>query len=118
MTFGAYLFHGADVIMMPFIYPGVAPGKARLRCNVTAAHSRADMGYTIEALAAVAPELGLLPQGSKTSASGFSRARWLAEGKLRGLRNAGLPFALGELERAGSWLGSRLRGRPGGEQPS
>jgi len=108
LTFGAYLYHGAGVIMMPFIYPGVPIGKARLRCNVTAAHSRADMGYTLEALAAIGPELGIIPKGSKTTTPKVQKALWLAETKLRGLRNAGLPFLAGELKKAGSWAKGRL----------
>jgi glycine C-acetyltransferase len=101
LTFGAYLFHGASVIMMPFIYPGVPIGKSRLRCNVTAAHSRADMGYTLEALAAVGPMVGVIPKGRKTSSPMAQKALWAAESKLRGLRNAGLPFLLKELREAG-----------------
>ena len=45
MKFGAYLFHGANVMMMPFISPGVPSGKERLRCNVTAAHIMPDLKH-------------------------------------------------------------------------
>ena len=111
-TFGAYMFHGAGVIMMPFVYPGVALGKARLRCNVTAAHSRADMGYTLEALAAVGPMLDLIPKGAKTSTPMLRKALWAAESKARGVRNAGLPYLGKELREAGTkaekWARSRL----------
>jgi len=99
LTFGAHLYHGANVIMMPFIYPGVPPGKGRLRCNVTAAHNKADMGFTLEALAVIGEDLGLLDKGSKTRTSGFKKAIWAAESKLRGIRNAGLPFAVDEAKK-------------------
>jgi 7-keto-8-aminopelargonate synthetase-like enzyme len=115
MTFGAYLFHGASVIMMPFIYPGVAIGKARLRCNVTAAHSRADMGYTLEALAAVGPMVDVIPKGRKTSSPMVRKALWAAESKLRGLRNAGMPFLVKELREAGSKAVGWARGRSGSD---
>lgn len=112
LTFGAYLFHGAGVIMMPFIYPGVAIGKARLRCNVTAAHSRADMGYTLEALAAVGPMVEVIPKGRKTSSPAMRKALWAAESKLRGVRNAGLPYLAKELREASTkatgWARQRL----------
>jgi glycine C-acetyltransferase len=99
MTVAAYLFHGAEIIMIPFIYPGVPLGKGRLRCNVTAAHSQADMGYTLEALAVIGAELGLIPKGSKTKSSSVQKALWAAESKLRGARNAGLPYVLEEAKK-------------------
>lgn len=114
LTFGAYLYHGAGIIMMPFIYPGVPPGKGRLRCNVTAAHDRADMGYTLEALAVIGKQLELLGPGASTHASKLDQGRWLAESKLRGLRNAGLGYLGRELSEARAKLGEWLRARRDG----
>jgi len=113
LTFGAYLFHGAGVIMMPFIYPGVALGKARLRCNVTAAHSRADMGYTLEALAAIGPMLDMIPKGSKTKTPLVRKALWAAGSKLSGVRNAGLPYVVKELREASDKAEKWARGKLG-----
>ena len=110
LTFGAHLYHGAGVIMMPFIYPGVALGKARLRCNVTAAHSRADMGYTLEALAVIGQQLELIPKGSATSSSNLQRALWAASSKLRGVRNAGVSYLVDEVEQVGAKVGRWTRG--------
>ncbi len=50
---GAQLMQEQGVLMLPFVYPGVPLGKARLRCNVTAAHSEDDLSRAIEALSAV-----------------------------------------------------------------
>ncbi|MEI8256489.1 MAG: aminotransferase class I/II-fold pyridoxal phosphate-dependent enzyme [Deltaproteobacteria bacterium] len=97
MKFAAYLFHGAGVMMMPFISPGVLKGKERLRCNVTAVHSKADMAYTLEALAEIGHRLGVVPQHRTTGASRFEQAYRLAQHKLGGLRNAGLPYVWHEL---------------------
>ena len=66
LTAAAMLFHGAGVIMMPFVYPGVPKGTERLRCNVTAAHTEAQMGYTLEAIAKVGELAGFLPNGAHT----------------------------------------------------
>lgn len=98
MKFGAALFHGAGVMMMPFVSPGVAKGKERLRCNVTAAHSRADMAYTLEALATIAGPLGVISADRKTKASNLTRTFLLARHKLMGFLNAGLPFVRHELD--------------------
>ncbi|MCC6749952.1 MAG: aminotransferase class I/II-fold pyridoxal phosphate-dependent enzyme [Deltaproteobacteria bacterium] len=114
LTFGAYLYHGAKVIMLPFIYPGVPKGTARLRCNVTAAHSKADMGYALEALGVIGQELGILKAGAKTRASSVQKALWLAEGKVAGLKNAGLGYLVQELEEAGSKVSSWAEGLFGG----
>ncbi len=92
LKFAAYLFHGAEVMMMPFISPGVPPGKERLRCNVTAAHTKAQLGYTLEALAEIGDMLEVLPKGTKTRANNLQRSLWFADHKLRGVRNAGLPY--------------------------
>ncbi len=97
MAFGAYLYHGAGVIMMPFIAPGVPKNTERLRCNVTSAHSRAEMGYTLEALAEIGGMLDIIPKGKKTSFSTAQKALWLAENKLAGVRNGGLGFVAAEL---------------------
>ena len=106
LTAGAHLYHGAQIIMMPFVYPGVQLGKARLRCNVTAAHNRADMGFSLEALAVIGSNLGLLPKGTQTKASTLQKSLWLTETKLRGAQNAGLPFVAAELGQAGSKVGN------------
>lgn len=111
LTFGAYLYHGASVIMMPFIYPGVALGKARLRCNVTTAHSKADMGFTLEALAAIGQKLELLPAGTTTNTAAWQKALWTAESKLRGIRNAGFGFLADELLSAKDLVSRKLRGQ-------
>lgn len=107
MKFGAYLFHGAGVMMMPFVAPGVPKGKERLRCNVTAAHSKAQMGYTLEALAEIGQMLGVLKQGTRTRASRLQKLGWLANSKVSGLQNAGVPFLRRELRGAFE----KLRGR-------
>lgn len=99
MKFGAYLFHGADVMMMPFIAPGVPKGTERLRCNVTAAHSRADMGYTLEALAKIGTMLHVLPHGKTTRATTMQRAWWLAHNRLRGVRRGGVAYLRHEVDR-------------------
>lgn len=97
MKFAAYLFHGAGVMMMPFVSPGVLKGKERLRCNVTAVHTRADMAYTIEALAEIGHRLGVVPQDRSTSATRLERAWLFAENKVRGLQNAGLSYVWHEV---------------------
>lgn len=100
LMFGAYLFHAAEVIMMPFVSPGVSPGTERLRCNVTAAHTRDEMGYTLEALAMIGKTLGVLPASAKTSASNVQRLRYLVRNKAAGLWKNGLPFVKHEIETA------------------
>jgi len=92
MKFGAYLYHGANIQMMPFVAPGVPKGKERLRCNVTAAHTHADMGYTLEALAEIGKMLGVLPGTAKTSSTLRQRVYWFLSHEVSGTRNAGLPF--------------------------
>ncbi len=101
VKFGAYLFHGGEVIMMPFISPGVPPGTERLRCNITAAHTKAEMGYALEALAKIGQMLDVLPASAHTQANDLQRSSWFAQHKLRGLRNAGLPYLVKELSEAG-----------------
>lgn len=100
LMFGAYLFHAAEVIMMPFVSPGVSPGTERLRCNVTAAHTRDEMGYTLEALAIIGKMLGVLPQTAKTNASTARRLSYLLRNKATGLWKNGLPFVKHEIEMA------------------
>ncbi len=108
LKFGAYLFHGADVMMMPFVSPGVSPGQERLRCNVTAAHTRSQMGYTLEALAKIGTMLDVLPAGTKTSFSNAERALWLAEQKMRSVRNGGLDYVKQEVGKAVNWTRGHL----------
>jgi glycine C-acetyltransferase len=110
LTFGAYLFHGANVIMMPFVAPGVPKNKERLRCNVSAAHTKAEMGYTLEALAQVGQMLEIIPPGRKTGASEVRKGLWLAEHKLRGLQNGGVEFLAQELGEARKKLAEWRRG--------
>lgn len=100
LMFGAYLFHAAEVIMMPFVAPGVSPGTERLRCNVTAAHTRDEMGYTLEALAIIGKMLGVLPESAKTNTSNARRIGYLLRNKAAGLWNNGLPFVKHEIETA------------------
>lgn len=92
LMFGAYLFHAAEVVMMPFVSPGVAKGQERLRCNVTAIHTKDEMGYTLEALAVIGKMLGVLPKSSHTGASNARRIRYLVKNKAAGLWRNGLPF--------------------------
>lgn len=100
LVFGAYLFHAAEVIMMPFVSPGVAPGTERLRCNVTAAHTRDEMGYTLEALAMIGKMIGALPESARTGASNARRIGYLVRNKAAGLWTNGLPFVKHEIETA------------------
>jgi 8-amino-7-oxononanoate synthase len=97
MKFGAYLFHGGDIMMMPFISPGVPPGTERLRCNITASHTRSEMSYALEALAKIGPMLDVLPEGSATRANDLQRFAWLAQHKFRGVQNAGVPYLVNEV---------------------
>lgn len=99
MKFGAYLFHGADIMMMPFVAPGVPKGTERLRCNVTAAHSKDDMGYTLEALAKIGVMLKVLPAGTRTATSNLRRSYWFVGHKLRGLRQGRASFLMHEVDR-------------------
>lgn len=100
LVFGAYLFHAAEVIMMPFVSPGVAPGTERLRCNVTAAHTRDEMGYTLEALAMIGKMIGALPGTARTSAGTARRIGYLLRNKAAGVWKNGLPFVRHEIETA------------------
>ena len=46
------------IYVIAFSYPVVPKGKARIRCQVSAAHSREDLDFAIEQFAAVRQELG------------------------------------------------------------
>lgn len=54
MTLGARLLAEQQVLMLPFVYPGVPRGAARLRCNVTAAHTAADLERVVAAMGRLA----------------------------------------------------------------
>ncbi len=114
MKFGAYLFHGGDIMMMPFVSPAVEPGGERLRCNITAAHTRPDMEYALEAIAKIGHMLDLLPKGAKTPKNDLQRLGLLAQHKARSACNAGLPYVRGELRSAGKaardWALCRIGG--------
>jgi len=97
VKFGAYLFQGGDIMMMPFVSPAVPPGSERLRCNITAAHDKAEMSYALEALAKIGQMLDVLPSGASTHANNMQRLAWLARHKLCSVRNAGLPYLAGEV---------------------
>ena len=109
LTFAAHLFHGANILMMPFIYPGVPLGQGRLRCNVTAAHSTADIGFSLEALSVIGRDLKLIPAGKRTQAPPLQKTLWAVESKLRGIKNGGLPTLTDELLQAGNKLGQLKR---------
>ena len=93
---------------MPFISPGVPPGSERLRCNITATHTRSEMSYALEALAKIGEMLEVLPAGTTTGASDLQRTKWLMEHKLRGLHNAGMPYLLSELGKVSDWTKKKL----------
>ncbi|MGC4070149.1 MAG: aminotransferase class I/II-fold pyridoxal phosphate-dependent enzyme [Polyangiaceae bacterium] len=118
MRFAAYLFHGAGVIMIPFVSPGVPKGKERLRCNVTAMHTEAQMGYTLEALAEIGKMLGVLQSSTSTHASKLSRIKWFLQHELEGVRNAGLPFVRREVTAQSRRLVNKVLGRPDIVEPT
>lgn len=111
MKFGAYLYHGASIQMMPFVAPGVPKGKERLRCNVTAVHTRADMGYTLEALGEIGKMLGVLPGSTKTGAGLGQKAYWFLNHEVRGVQNAGIPFLKSEVRELGKKTLAKLTGK-------
>lgn len=110
LTFGAYLFHGGDVMMMPFVSPGVPPGSERLRCNVTAAHTRGQMGYALEAIAEIGAMLEIIDAKGGLAAPSWKKGLWLAEHKLRSVRQGGVPYLLSEFEDARKKLQQWQRG--------
>lgn len=97
IKFAAYLYHGAGVVMIPVISPGVQKGKERLRCNVTAAHTEAQMGYTLEAVAEIGKMLGIIDKRVSTGTPQLDRVKWFLQNEVDGVRRAGLPFLRREL---------------------
>jgi hypothetical protein len=59
---GAYRSHagaGATGVVVGFSYPVVPQGKARIRVQLSAAHSREDLEFAVAQFAAVSQDLGL-----------------------------------------------------------
>lgn len=112
LKFAAYLFHGAGIVMMPFISPGVQKGKERMRCNVTAAHTEAQMGYTLEALAEIGKMLGVVSKGTTTGAPKIDQLKWFLQHEIDGVRNAGLPFLRREVRAQSRRLLDKYLGKP------
>jgi glycine C-acetyltransferase len=50
----------AGVFVTGFGFPVVPQGAARVRCQISAAHSQADLDEALEAFAAVGRQLGLI----------------------------------------------------------
>jgi glycine C-acetyltransferase len=48
------------VLMLPMIYPAVAKGQERLRCTISAKHSRADMDRALEVLRSEGRKVGVI----------------------------------------------------------
>jgi glycine C-acetyltransferase len=117
MKFAAYLYHGAGVVMIPFVEPGVPKGQERLRCNVTAAHTEAQMGYTLEALAEIGKMLGVLDKSTSTKASRLSKIKWFLQNEAAGVRNAGLPFLRREVVNQSKRLLDKYLGQEGLPRP-
>lgn len=57
---GTALYQEEQLIMMPFVHPGVPKGTERLRCSVTAAHTPEQLARSLEALERVGRGLGFL----------------------------------------------------------
>jgi hypothetical protein len=55
------------------------------------------MSYALEALAKIGPMLDVLPEGAATRANDLQRLAWLAQHKLRGVQNAGMPYLMHEV---------------------
>ncbi len=98
LKLGAYLFHGGGVMMMPFVSPGVPPKTERLRCNVTAAHSKAEMGYALEMIGEIGKMLEVLPKTASTGAPKWQKALWMAQHGVEGTRNAGVGHLVKQFE--------------------
>jgi 8-amino-7-oxononanoate synthase len=56
----ARLCQEADVFVLPVVSPAVPPGLARLRANVTAAHSEADIAHALDVLGRAGMQMGLV----------------------------------------------------------
>ena len=91
IKFAAALFEHAGIIMVPFVAPGVPRGKERLRCNVTAVHTEAQMNYTVSVLEEVGRALGVLTGTSSVRVSRLERMRWYLQNRVEGLCNVALP---------------------------
>ncbi|MBW2460682.1 MAG: hypothetical protein JRH11_03480 [Deltaproteobacteria bacterium] len=98
LKLGAYLFHGGGVMMMPFVSPGVPPNTERLRCNVTAAHSKAEMGYALEMIGEIGKMLEVLPKTASTGTPKWEKALWMAQHGVEGTRNAGVGHLVKQFE--------------------
>ncbi|MFO0722478.1 MAG: pyridoxal phosphate-dependent aminotransferase family protein [Myxococcota bacterium] len=59
---GSALFGEEQMILMPFVHPGVPKGTERLRCSVTAAHTPEQLSRSLESLGRVGRRLGFLPR--------------------------------------------------------
>ena len=78
MEFGAWL-QELGVIMIPILYPAVRHGEERLRCNITAAHTKQDIGMTLEILEFVGKKLGVIPHSSHGHFRKRERALWATQ---------------------------------------
>ena len=58
------------IYVIGFSFPVVPRGKARIRVQVSAAHSEADLTLALEAFTKVGRELGVLKVGLRTQDSG------------------------------------------------
>ena len=52
------------VYVVGFFFPVVPRGKARIRVQISAVHSRADLEFAVRAFAQAGRELGILPAGA------------------------------------------------------
>ncbi len=78
MEFAAWL-RELGVIMIPILYPAVNHGEERLRCNITAAHTKQDIGVTLEILEFVGKKLGVIPHSRHTNFSTKERVLWATQ---------------------------------------
>ena len=58
-SFSVYRVQERGVYVTAFSYPVVPQGKARIRTQISAAHTREDLEFALEQFAAVRRELGL-----------------------------------------------------------